>query len=235
MTYPTMNVSMETNDLQCEFCDRKFVRENSLIKHVCEKKRRWQEKDNKANVVGYSSWRRFYETNTNKKKNSYKEFINSSYYGAFVKFGSYCMNVNCINVNRYVDYLLDNKISIDNWNKDTHYTKYLLDLLKSEDPFDAIKRSVETTLDLAAQFDIPNKDVFRYGNRNKICYEITKGKISPWVLYQSTSGVVFLESLDSTQEKMIFDYINPEYWAIKFKKDSNMTLEVKKMLNLIGY
>lgn len=230
-----MKETTETIDLRCDFCNHTFVRETSLVKHLCEKKRRWQEKDNKANVIGFNSWRRFYEKNTNKKKTTYKDFINSSYYAAFVKFGNYCTSVNCININRYVDYLLDNKISIDHWNKDKHYTNYLVDLLKSEDAYDAVRRSVETLLDLSAHFDIPHKDVLRYGNKNKICYEITKAKISPWVLYQSVSGQEFLANLDSTQEKMIFDYINPEYWAIKFKKDTNLIMDIKKLLQLAGY
>lgn len=230
-----MKENTETTDLRCDFCNHVFVRETSLVKHLCEKKRRWQEKDNKANVIAFNSWHRFYEKNTNKKKNTYKDFINSSYYSAFVKFGSYCVSVNCININRYVDYLLDNKISIDHWNKDKHYTNYLIDLLKSEDAYDAVKRSVETLLDLAAHFDIPHKDVLRYGNKNKICYEITKAKISPWVLYQSASGQEFLGNLDTTQEKMIFDYINPEYWAIKFKKDTKLVMDIKKLLQLAGY
>jgi hypothetical protein len=65
--------------------------------------------------------------------------------------------------------------------------------------------------------------------------KITKGKISPWMLYHSTSGLEFLGSLDSTQEKMIFDYINPEQWAIKFKRSANIINEVKELLNVAGY
>jgi hypothetical protein len=34
---------------------------------------------------------------------------------------------------------------------------------------------------------------------------------------------------------MIFDYINPEQWAIKFKRSQNIINEVKELLNVAGY
>jgi hypothetical protein len=88
---------------------------------------------------------------------------------------------------------------------------------------------------LAEHFGIKTCDVLRFGNANKICFEITKGKISPWMLYQSESGIKFMEALDSTQQKMILEYINPEQWAIKFKKQKNIITEVKELLSAGGY
>jgi hypothetical protein len=55
------------------------------------------------------------------------------------------------------------------------------------------------------------------------------------MLYQSDSGIQFIESLDVTQQKMILDYINPEQWAIKFKRSSNIIGQVKELLNAAGY
>lgn len=219
----------------CEFCDKEFLKEKSLIKHACETKRRWQERNSHSNRIGFSAWLQFYSTQSNRKKKEYMDFIKSAYYTAFVKFGNYCVEAQVLNTSRYIDYLLKNQISIDTWNRDTVYTKFIIDYLKSEDPLDAIARSIETTVNLAQQDKIETKDVLRYGNRYKICFEITKGKISPWMLYQSVSGLEFLESLDHTQQKMILDYINPEQWALKFMKHKNMIPEVKELLNVAGY
>jgi len=82
---------------------------------------------------------------------------------------------------------------------------------------------------------ILHKDVLRYGNRNKICYAITTGKISPWLLFLSESGVKFVESLDETQVKLVIDYIDPEKWAIKFKRNTDATKQVKELLAEAGY
>ena len=45
-----------------------------------------------------------------KKDKTYEEFIKSSYYTAFIKFGNYCLEINALNVPRLVDYYLKNNI-----------------------------------------------------------------------------------------------------------------------------
>jgi hypothetical protein len=220
----------------CEFCNRQFLRKSTIVKHLCENKQRWLNKDLQGNRLGFQSWLQFYKKNTASKKNkTYEEFIRSAYYSAFVKFGNYCADVNVINVSRYADWLLKNQISIDTWTKDTNYTKFLIEYLRVEDPLDAIARSIQITIDLAQIEQIQSKDYLRYGNTNKICYEITKGKISPWILYQSESGLKFLDNLTASHVAMIMDYINPEQWALKFHREPENVNTVKEILKAGGY
>jgi hypothetical protein len=207
-----------------------------MIKHLCESKRRWQDKDLPGNRIGFQSWVEFYKKNTTSKKpKTYVDFVKSAYYIAFVKFGHYCIGIKCINVNRYANWLLKNQIKIDSWCSDTNYNKFLIQFLKEEDALDAIARSIETTIDLAKEENIQSKDYIRYGNRNRVCHLITNGKISPWLLYQSESGVDFLGNLDEGQQRLIMDYINPEQWAIKFRRNTEMVVQVKELLNQAGY
>lgn len=236
-TLKTTKKNSETkSEFSCEFCNRSFQRETTMIKHLCENKRRWQDKDLPGNRIGFQAWLNFYAKNTGtKKKKSYTDFTKSAYYIAFVKFGHYCVDIKCINVTRYADWLLKNKISIDSWCSDKNYTSFLIEYLRTEDAMDAIARSIETTIDLAKDAGIETKDCLRYANRNRLAYAITTGKISPWMLYQSTSGVEFLSNLDESQQKMIIDYINPEQWAIRFKRYPEVVSQVKELLNAAGY
>ncbi len=68
---------------RCEFCSREFSDELRLINHVCEKKRRWFQKDQPQGRIAFLAWSRFYELNSqfagNKKKKGYREFIDSKY------------------------------------------------------------------------------------------------------------------------------------------------------------
>lgn len=100
---------------------------------------------------------------------------------------------------------------------------------------DALARNIETTIKMAETERILAHDILRYGNPNKICYQITLGKISPWMLYQSESGVEFLSKLNADQVRIINDYINPEQWAIKFKRDPESATQVKDLLVAAGY
>jgi hypothetical protein len=240
-----MKISLNTKKIEainkstkygCEFCNREFQRESTMAKHLCENKQRYLNKDLQGNRIGFQSWLQFYKKNTSSKKNkTYDEFIRSAYYTAFVKFGSHCADINAINISRYVDWLLKNQIRIDTWTTDTNYTKYLIEYLRIEDPLDAIARSVQTTMDLAEKEGIVPKDYLCYGNPNKICHSITNGKLSPWILYQSGSGVKFLDSLNESQVKMVIDYINPELWKIKFNREPENVKQVKELLNAGGY
>ncbi len=232
----TKESSVTKTELSCEFCKRSFQRETTMMKHLCENKRRWQDKDQPGNRIGFQAWVEFYKKNTaSKKLRTYVDFTKSAYYIAFVKFGHYCVDIKCINVVRYADWLLKNQIKIDSWCSDTNYTKFLIEYLKTEDPLDAIARSIEATMTISKDSGIETKDCLRYANRNKLAYAVTTGKISPWMLYQSESGVKFLEELDESQQKMIIDYINPEQWAIKFRRNTEMVTQVKELLNAAGY
>lgn len=220
----------------CDFCNRSFVRESTFMKHLCEYKHRWLNKDEAGNRIGFNTFLQFYKKNTaSKKQKTYMDYIKSSYYTAFNKFGHYCVQANVINVTAYADHLLKEQISIDNWNSDKNYTDFLIRYLRLEDPFDAVERSVKTCSDLSIDERIYPKDVLRYGNRNKICYKITTGKISPWMLYQSVSGREFLDKLNEGQVKLILDYINPEQWALRFKKYPEEVENIKTLLSEIGY
>jgi hypothetical protein len=54
------------------------------------------------------------------------------------------------------------------------------------------------------------------------------------MLYQSESGLDFLSKLNQDHINVITPYINPELWAIKFKKDGNVS-SIKELLKVGGY
>lgn len=223
-------------DFKCEFCNRKFIREKTLLTHICEYKHRWLERDRRGNQIGFQSFIQFYSKHSAAKKvKTYEEFIKSAYYIAFIKFGNYCLESNVINVSRYVDWLLSHAIKVDVWGTDSNYTKFLIEYLRKEDPYDAIARSVSACNELSEIEKIQVHDVLRYGNSNKICHAITTGKISPWVLYQSESGTKFLDSISQDHIKIIIDYINPEQWALKFKREPKIADDIKSTLKQAGY
>lgn len=215
----------------CEFCKREFLRESTIMKHICEYKHRWLERDKHGSRIGFQAFLQFYVKHTaSKKKKTQEEFIKSSYYTAFIKFGNYCVDAKVINPSRYVDWLLKKNIGIDSWNTDTNYNKFLCEYMRIEDPFDALARTIEFSIELAQKENIQSHDILRYANVNRICHAITTGKISPWVLFHSDSGIKFLEKLDPSQEKMIMDYIDPQLWAMKFSKETDIVVQVKDLL-----
>ena len=55
------------------------------------------------------------------------------------------------------------------------------------------------------------------------------------MLYCSNSGVQFLEKLSPDHVRMITDYINPEQWALKLRRDNNNKHQIEDTLKQAGY
>lgn len=221
---------------KCDFCKRSFVLEKTMYTHMCENKRRWEDKDKPSSRIAYNAWTKFcFYLPPTKNPRTYVDFVKSPYYTYFIKYSEYCINVKCFSTLVYFDWILKNKIKFTDWTSDSVYTKFLIEYLKTENHLDAIHRSIQTLRDLSDNTGIKDCDYLKWGNLNKICYNITTGKISPWLLFNSNSGHEFLSKLDQSQTKMIYDYIEPSVWDNIFTKRHNDVNEVKTLLKDGGY
>ena len=132
-------------------------------------------------------------------------------------------------------WLLKNNKKIDHWCSDKIYTEYLLFYLKVEAVADALARAVEYSIDWEEKHTHPAHDCLRYGNTNVLCYAVTTGRISPWVIYNSASGQEFLNTLDTTQITMIWPYIDSDAWQKKFHDYSADQEYAKEILKQAGW
>jgi hypothetical protein len=205
---------------KCRFCNKEFRRESTLTAHLCEQKRRYEQQNEIGVQWGLKAYLRFYEyTQGSAKLKTYEHFSSSPYYNAFVKFGRYCVDIRCINFISFTDWLLKNNKKLDFWCKDSLYDEWMLQYLKKEQPQDALERALKEMTNYAeANQSLKNgfTDYFRYGNSNRICHHIVTGRISPWVVFNCSTGVNFLDRLDETQVNIIIKYIDPDFWQKKF-------------------
>jgi len=221
---------------QCRYCKKDFTKESSLAVHVCEARRRHQEQNERGVQLGLQAYLKFYEiTQGSAKLKTFDDFAESSFYRAFVKFGRHCVAIRAINPARFTEWVVRQNKKIDHWCKDSIYTEYLLDYLKLENVTDALARAIEFSMDWAEKSGHPAHDCLRYGNSNAMAYAVTTGRISPWVLYNSESGLKFLSELDATQVAMIWPYIDSEVWMKKFTDYVADQEYVKDVLQKAGW
>ena len=117
---------------------------------MCEKKRRWLQKDEKRVRYGLYAFQRFYKLSAGAKKDkTYEEFCSSPYYNAFVKFGSFISNVQPLYPEKYIDYVVTSGVKLDHWCRDEMYEKYALDLILNENVETALERSIMTMTEWA--------------------------------------------------------------------------------------
>lgn len=220
----------------CEYCKKSFVKETSIEAHMCEPKRRRLSRDDAGVRIGFQAYIRFYEqAQGSAKLKTYEDFCESSYYLAFTKFGRYCVGTKAINPGQFMSWLLKNQKKIDRWASDQLYTEYLIWYITVEAVEDALTRAMEYAIDWSKKNSNPSQDCVRYGNSNAICYAITTGRLSPWVIYNSESGQKFLSEANSEQLAMIWPYINTDVWNRKFADYAADREYARDILNKAGW
>ena len=216
----------------CNYCGSGYVREKTLAAHMCEKKRRALQKDEKRVRYGFYAFGRFYKLSAgNKKEKTYEEFCASPYYNAFVKFGSFLNNVKPLYPEKYIDYVVTSGVKLDHWCKEEMYEKYAIDLVLKEDVATALERSVTTMMEWASEHEpAPWNHYFHHISLNKAVWNIRDGKISPWLILNCKSGKDLLSKLNDEQLSLVYHVINPQHWALRFKRQPNDVQLVKDIV-----
>ena len=204
---------------KCKYCNKSYSKESTLAAHLCQEKRRWQQESETGVQFGFRAYIQFYETTQGSARlKNYADFVDSPYYRAFVRYGRHLVAIRAINSTSFTAWLLKNNKKIDHWCRDSYYEEWLSEYIKKEAVQDALERGLQTMEEYAlgdsglADFS----HYFKYGNHNRICYHVTTGRISPWVIYNCDSGVQFLESINQEHLAIILPWIDPDYWNRKF-------------------
>lgn len=221
----------------CEFCNKSFQRERTLINHLCENKRRWANRDKKYVRLGFNAWIRWHELNTTTKNSvtkSYKDFMKSKYYIAFTKFGRHVENTNMVNPNQFIDFVIKNHIKLDDWCKDSVYEAYVREVCRKEDVQTALERQVRIMESWADETGEEWTDFFKKINPNVATKMILSGRISPWILFNSKTVSYLFERMTDEQLELIEKFIDPKIWKIKMMKNKSDTKIVSEILEKYG-
>lgn len=219
----------------CEYCGKSYAKESTLVAHMCEPKRRWLQKDEKRVQVGFYAFQRFYKLSAgHKTEKTYEDFVKSSFYNAFVKFGSFVNNVRPLYPDKYIDHVVTSNVKLDHWCRDEMYEKYAIDLIRKEGVETALERSINTMVDWANTHQSVYNHYFLYVSLNKITWDIKDGKISPWLVLNCKSGKEALNKLNDEQLNMIANILDPQHWAVRFKRQPNDVELVKQVAKEAG-
>jgi hypothetical protein len=217
----------------CEFCHKNFARESTLISHVCEQKRRWQNQKCSYVQSAYLAYKQFHSSCHPLRQTqppTYQEFSSSNYYGAFVKFGNWCQQQQVQEYQQFVAWLLNNNLPLDNWCDHTAYQLFLQQLLNQESSEQAIKRSLATIFEWSWTTGQSHSKFFQLAHPNVLLNWILQGRISVWLIYNCESALVFLGKCTSEQLQMLNNHAPMHKWKIKFLRNSSECLAIKQTL-----
>jgi hypothetical protein len=205
----------------CEHCGKHFAKEKTLLVHVCEKKRRYLARNEKHTQMALMTYQKFYEiAQKGKNPKTFEDFINSPYYNAFIKFGSFMTNTRPVYPERFIDYVVTSGVKLDHWCRDELYDKYLVELIKKEPADGAIQRTIQNMMDWADEKDAEWEHYFLYVNLNRAANDIRQGRISPWLILNSKGGRKMLSKMNDEQLEIIGSLVDPMYWKKRFTERS---------------
>ena len=220
-----------TKPYVCKYCKHGYLRESTLQTHVCEQKRRALAQQEKHVVLGFDTYRKFYNATQNiNQEKTYEDFCKSPYYNAFVKFGSFVNNVKPLYPDHFISYVISSGVKLDHWCRDELYDKYVVNLIKTENVETALTRSVNHMVQWADTNNSVWNHYFLYVSLSRATYDIKDGKISPWLVLNAPSGKTLLQKLNDEQLAAISVVIDPPYWISKFKKSTTDLDLVKQII-----
>ena len=212
-------IALVEQPYKCVHCKKSFMQERTLVSHMCERKRRALQKDEKRVRAGYMAFNRFWQLTQNAKVlKTYDNFADSSYYNAFVKFGSFINNVNPLYPDKFIDYVIKSGVKLDFWCRDELYEKYLFETLKTEPVESAVQRTLKTMMEWGEEHKADFAHYFAYVSLNKAVHDIRNGHISAWVILNSSTGQTMLRNMSDEQLEMISLALDVPYWIRKFKE-----------------
>ena len=215
----------------CQYCKHGFTKEKTLAVHVCEQKRRALARTEKHVVLGFDTYNRFYKKTQNaKQEKTYDDFARSPYYNAFIKFGSFVSNVNPLYPDKFIDYVVTSGVKLDHWCRDELYDKYVLDLIRTEPVEVALERSIKHMIKWGEDNKAEWNHYFLYVSLSRATFDIRDGKISPWLLLNSSNGQAMLGKFNDEQLNSISLQIDPQFWIQKFKKHKSDVDLVKQVI-----
>lgn len=231
--------STKTELHTCEFCKRGFHEEINLINHNCEKKRRWFNRDEPTSRLAFMAWARFYELNSRfvkqgTKKQSFREFMDSKYYAAFIRFAKQMIDLNAPEPAKFIDYVIKNNLPLDKWTHDAVYANYVADLVKHERPEAALARNIELMQQWSQQTGEEWFNFFRKVSPIQAAAWIQNGRISPWVLYNADSAEELLVRCGPEQLQMIKSSAKIPQWKIRFNQNKESADWIRNTLRQAG-
>lgn len=220
---------------ECKFCGAKFRKETTLTSHVCVKKRRHTDINTAASRLGLRAFQKFYEMTMNSKKlKTAQEFIDSPYYIDFAKFGNHLATLRPVYPEQFIEFVIKNSVKIKDWTQDFVYYTYVEELCKKEPAISAAERTITEIMEWCDKNTIPFKEFFYNISANEAAHLIKSGKISPWVIYLSSTGEELMKKFSADHFKIIDSIVDPGYWNRKFKKADEDVEYIKSLLAQTG-
>lgn len=228
-------MALKQRKYKCTFCDREFVRKTWYEKHMCDKKKRFLDRNNIAVIRAhrlFNHWQRRCRLLRRGAEKSMDEFLRSPFYKAFVRLSEFTSSEYVVSGFKYIDWLVDNKIPEARWCNPRDLDEYREYVRESEEPEEQAEITCKNIRVWCADNGIDMPEFFATVTPSQAMNMVRENKLSPWVLLGYQPCVDALTS--RFKQDMLFtlnDHINVPYWLEKTESDTDGVAKVTSVLN----
>lgn len=223
------------NTFECPFCNKKYKKVETLTTHKCKIRDRLNIKSETYFRLAFLAFNIFYEWGFPRGKPKTEiDFIKSKYFDNFLEYGEFMVAVKINDLGKYTKFLLSNNVPIKHWCDESIYNTFIDRTIKSEPPEMAVERTITTMENWGYTNNKPFQNFFIEAEPTYILTSIKQGKISPWVVYNTSSGKKFMKRLTPTHIQTLYGLIDPDFWSYEFKKHKNEVSAISAVLKSAG-
>jgi hypothetical protein len=210
-----------TKKYTCEFCDKSFSRENTVLTHNCMYRDRFNSRNTTHVKIAHELWKKINSFPEQYKSIEY--FEKNKTYKTLTEFTKFAEESHYLFICEYGEWLITNKIVERNWYKHEIYQQFLKQYLLTEHPRDAVLRSIEYI-----------SNIHELGNFLKTCQVgkiltyIETGRISPWLIFLADNKDDFLKRLENEKLSYFIKLVNVDVWKSRMKRYSKSTNTLKE-------
>lgn len=218
---------------ECKYCKKKFVKETTLMSHMCEQKRRNLAKDDKQNRIAYQLWlqyRRLSMANVKHDK-PYEDFAENKYFTGFMKLAKRIIDLNIKLPEDFLKFIVMNSVKMHDWCKDFVYEEYIKNMLKNESVDRAVERSILYMKEWAETTGNSWQDYFVKVPTTLAMNDIRMGRISPWCTFATDQGSRLIDRMDESQIVNLVEYLEPKSWKVRVKRHAKDASWIQDVFN----
>ena len=194
-------------------------------------KKRYLAKSEKNSLLALTLYQHWCIKNTSDvKKKTFKDFIHSNFYSAFMKFSSFVNEENVKDSIEFMTWLNKNGIGIDKWCKRSLYEKFMGEIFSQETVERALEKYVINADKWASDYNLNWSDYASNASNNRIMSDIRLYKLSPWIIFCHEPLKKRIEIFPDEYLDEISDIIDMEYWNKRIKRNKEAVKLVKETL-----
>lgn len=218
---------------KCTFCDKNFTRKTWFDKHVCEKKKRFLQRNNIDVIKAlrmFNHWQKRAGLLRKGREKTMEEFCKSPFYGTFLRLSEFTRTQSVITPSSYIDWLVERDIPESRWCNPADLDQYHSFIKRREDPLEQAEKTCKNILMWCEERGLETDEFFSKIRPGQAINMVRENRLSPWVLLSYEPSVKnLLEPMKDEALHTLSEHINLRYWIDKVENETENAAKVREI------